>query len=92
MTEAAALPLLVWLSPSFPVGGFAYSHGLEWAVEAGDLHDAASCAGWIGDLLALGSGRNDALLLAAAYRAIGSGDDPALLEAAELALALQPGA
>src|SRR3712207_8694605 len=36
------LPLLVWLSPSFPVGAFAYSHGLEWAHEAGDLTDAVT--------------------------------------------------
>ncbi|MFL5054704.1 MAG: urease accessory protein UreF, partial [Microvirga sp.] len=36
------LALMVWLSPAFPVGAFAYSHGLEWAHEAGDLTDAAS--------------------------------------------------
>ena len=36
----ALLPLLVWLSPSFPTGAFAYSQsGLEWAVEVGDVHD-----------------------------------------------------
>src|SRR5271156_6414590 len=41
--EAAALyRLMTWLSPSFPVGGFAYSSGIEWAVEAGDITDAAS--------------------------------------------------
>src|ERR1700743_1346826 len=41
--EAAALyRLLTWLSPAFPVGGFAYSSGIEWAVEAGDITDAAS--------------------------------------------------
>ena len=28
--------LLAWLSPAFPTGAFAYSHGLEWAIEAGD--------------------------------------------------------
>ena len=38
----AELPLLLWLSPAFPVGSFAYSHGLEWAVEAGDIVDAAT--------------------------------------------------
>ena len=40
--RGAMLPLLIWLSPAFPVGAFAYSHGLEWAVEAGDIIDAAS--------------------------------------------------
>ena len=50
------LPLLVWLSPAFPVGAFAYSHGLEWAHEAGDLTDAASLEDWLGSLLAFGVG------------------------------------
>jgi len=63
------LPLMVWLSPAFPVGAFAYSHGLEWAHEAGDLTDAASLQDWLGSLLAFGSARNDAILFAAAYRA-----------------------
>ena len=34
-------PLLVWLSPGFPIGAFAYSHGLEWAFEAGDIKPGA---------------------------------------------------
>ncbi|HZA02277.1 MAG TPA: hypothetical protein VE665_08350, partial [Hyphomicrobiaceae bacterium] len=33
---AGPLPLLVWLSPAFPAGSFAFSHGLEWAAEARD--------------------------------------------------------
>ena len=45
-SEAAALyRLMTWLSPSFPVGAFSYSSGIEWAVEAGDITDAASLAG-----------------------------------------------
>lgn len=86
----SALPLLAWLSPSFPVGAFAYSHGLEWAVERGDIRDRATCGDWIGDLLAHGAGRNDAILLAAACRATAAGDGAALREVAELAAALQP--
>jgi len=49
------LALMVWLSPAFPVGAFAYSHGLEWAHEAGDLTDAASLEDWLGSLLAFGA-------------------------------------
>src|SRR5437879_2806802 len=42
-SEAAALyRLMTWLSPAFPVGAFSYSSGIEWAVEAGDIADAAS--------------------------------------------------
>jgi len=90
MAENGSLPLFVWLSPAFPVGAFAYSHGLEWAVESGQVTDAASAQAWIDDLLREGSGRNDAILLAAAHRAVTAQDEKALTEVAELAVALQP--
>ena len=57
-----------WLSPAFPVGGYAYSHGLEWAIHAGLIRDAASLSDWIGTVLAEGAGRTDAILLAHALR------------------------
>ena len=64
------LPLLLtWLSPAFPTGGYAYSHGLEWAVEARDAHDEASTAAWLADVLQHGAGRTDAILLRHAHRA-----------------------
>ena len=78
--------LLTWLSPAFPIGSFAYSHGLEWAVEAGDVTDEASLGEWIGDVLALGSGRSDLILLRHAYGADACG----LRALAELAEAAQP--
>jgi urease accessory protein len=84
------LPLMVWLSPSFPVGSFAYSHGIEWAVEVGDITDAETCAAWLADVLEHGGAWSDAVLLAAAHRAIEEEDDAALLAAAELAAALAP--
>src|SRR5207248_2839799 len=41
-SETAGLyRLMTWLSPSFPVGAFSYSSGIEWAVEAGDIIGAA---------------------------------------------------
>ncbi len=48
------LHLLAWLSPAFPTGGFAYSHGMEWAVEAGDIKDEASLLAWLTDVLRAG--------------------------------------
>ena len=55
-SEVAALyRLMTWLSPSFPVGAFAYSSGIEWAVEAGDITDAASLRDWLAAILADGS-------------------------------------
>lgn len=84
----AILPLSIWLSPAFPVGAFAYSHGLEWAVECGMVRDAASLREWSCDLLAHGSARNDAILLAEAWR--GARDPARLANVHELALALAP--
>jgi len=89
-TRENFLPLLVWLNPSFPVGSFAYSHGIEWAVEAGDIKDAETCAAWLTDLLNHGGAWSDAVLLAAAHRAIETQDGAALVEVAELASALSP--
>jgi urease accessory protein len=91
-TEASPnfLPLLVWLNPSFPIGSFAYSHGVEWAVETGDLKTADDCARWIADVIEYGGAWSDTVLLAAAYRAVTEKDDRALSEAAELAAALAP--
>ncbi|MDR6872959.1 urease accessory protein [Bosea sp. BE125] len=86
--SSAHLPLMVWLSPSFPVGAFAYSHGLEWAFEAGDLHDAATLRDWLEVLVVHGSLRNDLILFASACRMVAAGDDAGLIETAELALAL----
>lgn len=87
-TTDPALILHQWLSPAFPVGAFAWSHGLEWEVHAARVHDADSFADWLDTVLAHGSGRNDAILLAAAYRAEGR----ALEEIAALAAALAPSA
>ncbi len=91
LSPFAELPLLVWLSPAFPVGGFAFSHGLEAAHEAGLVSEAEGLGSWVADLLAHGSVRQDTLLLAAAWRAVGDGDDAALREANALALALCAG-
>jgi urease accessory protein len=89
--EAAALyRLMTWLSPAFPVGGFSYSSGIEWAVEAGDITDAASLRDWLAAMLAEGSGFCDAVFLAQAHRAASTQDDVALREIAELAAAFVP--
>lgn len=72
--QAALLRLLTWLSPAFPVGAFAYSHGLERAILDGLVRDRESLAGWLMDLVERGSGWNDAVLLAAAWRTAAAGD------------------
>lgn len=93
MTDALmtdALRLMAWLSPTYPVGAYAYSHGLEWAVEAGDVTDEASLAAWLRDVLERGAGRSDMILAAHAHRAAVDADGPALDAVNALALALAP--
>ena len=90
-SEAAALyRLMTWLSPAFPVGGFSYSSGIEWAVEAGDIVDVATLADWLDAMLSDGSGFCDATFLVHAYRAAEAGEKVSLNEIAELAAAFVP--
>ena len=89
--EAAALyRLMTWLSPAFPVGAFSYSSGIEWAVEAGDIVDAASLRDWLASMLTDGPGFCDGVFLAHGHRAASSRDDAGLRDIAELAAAFVP--
>jgi urease accessory protein len=90
LSIAEATRLAAWLSPSFPIGAFSYSHGLERAVEAGDVRDEGSLARWLGELLRFGSGRGEAVLFACGFAA--ADERESLLEVAELAQALRPSA
>ena len=78
-----ALTLMQWLSPAFPVGAFAYSHGLEQVLADGVITNAQDLHDWLAMLLENGSARADAVLLAAAYAA----DDPTQINATARAFA-----
>lgn len=82
----AQVRLQLWLSPAFPVGAFAWSHGLEAAVAEGRVASADDARDWIAFLLRHGSGWNDLVLFAQSHRA--AGDPERLATVAELALAL----
>lgn len=87
MTEAVALArLMTWLSPAFPVGSFAYSHGLERAIHDGLIRDRQSLLAWLEVLLERGSAWNDAVILAEAWRNAAAGES--LDAVAELAEAM----
>ena len=86
MTDAL-FRLMTWLSPSYPVGGFSYSHGLEAAVEAGLVKDRATLIAWLTHILRHGSGLIDAVALSNAWQA--AGDLDALDDIADLAGALK---
>ncbi len=90
LRDDGVLMLGVWLSPAFPVGGFTYSHGLEWAIEDGSVTSAPMLEAWLGDVLQHGAGRNDAILFAHVWRAVRDDDLAKLAETVELADAFQP--
>jgi urease accessory protein len=74
-----------WLSPAFPTGSYSYSHGIEWAVEAGDIHNRKSLVDWLEADLCYGSGRNEAIFFIEAWRCAKENDCDKLLEIGELA-------
>ncbi|HEV2713992.1 MAG TPA: urease accessory protein UreF [Terriglobales bacterium] len=78
-----------WLSPAFPTGSYSYSHGIEWAVEAGHIHDRESLVDWLEADLCYGSGRNEAIFFIEAWRCAAKDDCEQLLEVAELAAAFR---
>lgn len=86
--ERTTYRLLSWFSPAFPVGSFSYSSGLETLIADAVIGDAAGLQAVIGDLLAHGSLRTDALLFAAAHRAAGTGDVTGAGHVEDLAAAL----
>jgi urease accessory protein len=73
--------LLAWLSPGFPIGAFAFSHGLEAAAASGAVRDKYSLQIWISAIVASGGGRIDAVILRDAHRASSAGDIGALTDA-----------
>ena len=79
--------LQAWLSPAFPVGSFAYSQGLEWAVETGAVRELASLEIWLRALLRQGSLHNDLILISMVRRTTTLRE---VCDLAELAAALQP--
>jgi urease accessory protein len=82
----ALLRLMAWLSPAFPIGGFAWSGGLERAVSDGLVRTADDLASWLRTVMHHGALWTDAVLLVEASRQ--TGDEAQLQELSELGLAL----
>ncbi len=75
------MQLMQWLSPAFPLGSFAYSHGLETSIAAGEIRSAEGLSDWLNDILSFGAGRMDAVLLACTHRGADAQDMAALAQA-----------
>lgn len=89
-TSSSLYRLLAWLSPSFPVGAFSYSHGLEYAVEIELIKSRDDLVAWCTTLLRHGSGLHDAILLAAAWRALDEKNPALLAQIFEFSSAMRP--
>ena len=85
----ALLRFQSWLSPAFPTGSYSYSHGIEWAVEAGWIDNRESLVDWLEADLRFGSGRNEAIFFSEAWRSTRDNDCAKLFEIAELAAAFR---
>lgn len=88
MDNSAFYRLMAWLSPSYPVGAFAYSHGIEWAVEDGRIKNEQTLLSWVDSILRYGAGWSDAVIFCHAHDA--AGDAECLTEINDLASALAP--
>ncbi|MEE9314788.1 MAG: urease accessory protein UreF [Rhizobiaceae bacterium] len=83
MSNQSLIRLLTWLSPAFPIGGYAWSSGLETACQNGCVTDKLGLQRWILTSLSHGNLRNDAIFLAAVYR-----QEQPITELNELALSM----
>lgn len=70
----ALLRLFHLVSPALPVGAYAYSQGLEYAVHAGWVRDEATAFDWLQGLLRAGLGTLDLPILLRLYAAWTAGD------------------
>lgn len=73
-----AFRLFQLISPSLPVGAFAYSQGLEWAIEAGWVDSEETFAEWLAGQLQQSIVSLELPILNAAYEAVKQADWPAL--------------
>ncbi|SFT38676.1 urease accessory protein [Pseudovibrio denitrificans] len=87
----ALLQLMTWLSPSFPTGAFAYSHGLESAIQRELITCRSDAEEYLHDLIHTGSLWNDLVLASLSWKAATQEDIAFLCQLNELALALCPG-
>jgi len=89
MERLALLRLLQLTSPALPVGAYAYSQGLEWAVAAGWVSDEPSLASWLGDQLTHSFGAVDLPIFARLYPAARSNDEAGQLSWSRHLMALR---
>lgn len=88
VTSDSLYRLMTWLSPSYPVGAYTFSQGIETAVEAELIATGEDAENWIADMLRCGNGQADVAFLARAWEA--ASDAKQLRTIVEHVLAFQP--
>ncbi|WVM93671.1 urease accessory UreF family protein [Halopseudomonas pachastrellae] len=78
VADLALLRVLQLASPALPIGAYAYSQGLEYAIEQNWVSDIDSAAHWLGGLLGHSLARLDIPLLLRQYDALERDDEGAL--------------
>ncbi len=84
MTNQTTLRLMQLVSPALPVGAYAYSQGLETAVERGWVSDEADARDWILGLMDHSLCHLDVPVFARIYRGFAADDKAAVLAWSEL--------
>lgn len=90
LTTDGLMRLMTWLSPSFPVGAYTYSHGLEYAVEAGLVSSGDSLREWCEGALLFGSGKTDAMFFIQAWQLAKDGNLEGVSQLNAYANAMRP--
>ena len=85
--EQSLYRLQTWFSPSFPIGSYTYSHGLENAHETGLITDVAQAIDWIESIISSGDAFADVVFISHAYRAVNERSSVHLKPLAEFATA-----
>ena len=83
----ALYKLQTWFSPSYPIGAYSYSHGLESAFHGGLINNGDDGIEWIGDIIRFGNGFGDAVFMQHSYAAAKSGNISQLIDICQLAIA-----
>ncbi len=90
LTTEGLMRLMTWLSPSFPVGAYTYSHGVEFAVEEGLVTSGETLQHWCEGALLFGAGQTDGLFFVEAWRLIDKRDIAGLIDLNAFAHAMRP--
>ncbi|HSH72295.1 MAG TPA: urease accessory protein UreF [Methylophilaceae bacterium] len=72
--------LLQLASTMLPVGAYSYSQGLEWTIEFGQVHDAATTRIWVAEVLEIYQANFELPVLYRLYQAWQVGDDAKVSE------------